>query len=79
MDGVYEAAGVPMPVLFDIRSAFPSIAHVWLFAVLNGLKLSKELVNIILHLCTICAAFSCGVGTGGLLFYVLAGVRTACP
>jgi len=75
----FEAAEVPVLALFDICNAFPSIAHVWLFAVLRCLKLSSEIVNIILHLYSNCAAYSCGIGTGELLFDVLAGVRTGCP
>ena len=49
------------------------------FAVLKCLNLSNELINIILHMYTNCSAYSCGVGTGDLLFHVLAGVRTGCP
>ena len=64
---------------FSTCNAFPSIAHVWLFAVLKCLKLSSELINVILHLYTNCTAYSCGIGTGSLLFHVLAGVRTGCP
>ena len=75
----FEAAEVPVLALFDICNASPSIAHVWLFAILRCLKLSSEIVNIILHLYANCAAHSCGIGTGDLLFYVLAGVRTGCP
>ena len=75
----FEASEVPVLALFDICNAFPSIAHVWLFAVLRCLKISPEIINIILHLYSNCAAYSCGIGTGDLLFYVLAGVRTGCP
>ena len=75
----FEAAECPVLALFDMCNAFPSIAHVWLFAVLRCLKISSEIINIILHLYSNCAAYSCGIGTGDLLFYVLAGVRTGCP
>jgi len=75
----FDAAECPVLALFDICNAFPSIAHVWLFAVLRCLKISPEIINIILHLYSNCAAYSCGIGTGDLLFYVLAGVRTGCP
>ena len=77
--GSLEASEIPILALFDICNAFPSIAHVWLFAVLKCLKLSNELINIILHMYTNCSAYSCGIGTGDLLFHVLAGVRTGCP
>ena len=69
----FEASEVPVLALFDICNAFPSIAPVWLFAVLRCLKLSSEIVNIILHLYSTCAAYSRGIGTGYLPFYVLAG------
>ena len=76
----FEAAEVPVLALSDICKAFPSIAHVWLFAVLRCLKFSSEIVNVILHLYANCAAgHSCGIGIGGLLFYVFAGVRAGCP
>ena len=75
----FVASEVPILALFDICNAFPSIAHVWLFAVLKCFKMSSELINVILHLYTNCTAYSCGIGTGGLLFHVLAGVRTGCP
>ena len=52
----FEASEVPVLALFDIRNAFLSIAHVWLLAVLRCLKLSSEIVNIILHLYSNCAA-----------------------
>ena len=68
-----------LPFSFDICNAFSSIAHVWLFAVLKCFKWSNKLINIILHMYTNCSAYSCGVGTGELLFHVLAGVRTGCP
>ena len=42
-------------------------------------KKAPEIINITLHLYSNCAAHSCGIGTGDLLFYVLAGVRTGCP
>ena len=73
----FEASEVPVLALLDICNAFPSIAHVWLFAVLRCLKLSFEIVNIILHLYTNGGASSCGIGD--LLFHALAGVRTGCP
>ena len=75
----FEGDEVSVLALFDIFNAFPSIAHVWLFAVLRCLKISPEIINIILHLYTNCAAYSRGAGTGDLLCYVLAGVRTGCP
>ena len=40
---------------------------------------SKELICINNHLYTNCAAYSCGIGDGGLLFYVLAGVTVLGP
>ena len=73
------ASEVPVLALFDICSAFPSIAHVWLSVVLRCLNLSSEIVNIILHLNANCAAHSCGIGIGDLLFYVLVGVKNSLP
>jgi hypothetical protein len=78
-DSNFKAAEVLILALFDICNAFPRVSHAWVFAVLHCLGLSKELICIIKHLYTNCAAYSCGIGDGGLLFYVLAGVRTGCP
>ena len=75
----FEASEIPVPALSDICNVFPSVAQVCFFAVLRCLKLSSKVINIILHLYSHCAAYFCGIGTGDLLFYVLARVRTGCP
>ena len=69
----------PALALYDICNAFPTIAHFWLFAVLQCISLNNRVYNLISNLYTNSAAYSCGIGTGNLLFLVLSGVRTGCP
>jgi len=77
--GDFSPADCPALALYDICNAFPTIAHYWLFAVLQCIALNNKIYNLISHLYTNSHAFSFGIGTGGLLFRVLAGVRTGCP
>ncbi len=64
---------------YDICKAFPTIAHVRLFAVPQAIELSQPLYNIISHLYQDGRAYSYGIGTNDFLFYMLAGVLTGCP
>ena len=75
----FSPSDCPGTVLYDICNAFPSVAHVWLFSVLRCLGVLKFLLNISHNLYTNSMAYSAGLGTGELLFQVLAGVRTGCP
>ena len=68
-----------MTALYDICNAFPTIAHLWLFAVLACIRLNPLVYRLIQMLYYNSEAFSYGTGTGDFLFHVLSGVRTGCP
>ena len=76
---IFSPGDCPVTTLYDICNAFPTIAHVWLFACLKCLDLPSEVFTLIQNLYVRSAAFSCGIGTNSFMFYMLAGVRTGCP
>ena len=78
-DCEFSAADCPVLALYDLCNAFPSIAHLWLFAVLQCLRLPTKYYNVIRNMYRASHAYSVGVGTCDFLFKVLAGVRTGCP
>ena len=63
-----DVAGAPALALFDLADAFPRLAHAWLFAVLECIKLPKPILQVIHHLYYKCSAYSQGIGTGAFLF-----------
>ncbi len=74
-----DISDCPVTALYDICNAFPSIAHLWLFAVLACIQLNPLVYRLIQMLYYNSEAYSFGTGTGDFLFHVLAGVRTGCP
>ena len=69
----------PILALYDIANAFPTIAHVWLLAVLHAIDVNPRLRTLIRMLYHNTRAYSTGIGTNQFLFFVMAGVRTGCP
>ncbi len=78
-DSAADIGDCPVTALYDICNAFPTIAHLWLFAVLSCIRLNPLVYRLIQMLFYNSEAFSYGTGTGEFLFQVLAGVRTGCP
>jgi hypothetical protein len=73
------AGDIPLLVLFDFASAFPSVAHAWLFCVLDAVRLWPAFVRAIKNLYKGNEAFCI---TGGVLmhmFSILSGVLQGCP
>jgi len=72
-------ASIPLVVLFDFASAFPSVAHAWLFCVLEAVELWSGFITAIKNLYKGNEAFGM---CGGLLmhmFSILSGVLQGCP
>ena len=69
----------PVTALYDICNAFPTVAHIWLFAVLACIGLDRRIYRVIYLLYLNSQAYSLGMGNGSFLFSVLSGVRTGCP
>ena len=53
--------------------------HDFVFLLLKVLRVPAFLRNAILSLYTKISVFSCGIGDGSFLFWVLCGVKTGCP
>ena len=70
---------IPVTVLYDFCNAFPTVLHEFLFLLLKVLRFPAFLRNAILNLYTKISVFSCGIGDGSFLFWVLCGVKTGCP
>ncbi len=58
-----DVGDCPITALYDICNAFPTVAHLWLFAVLACLQLNPKVYNIIKMLYYNSEAYSFGVGT----------------
>ncbi len=77
--GTWLPANYPVVALYDVCNALPSIAHLWLFAVVNCIGLPKAYYTLIKNLYMCSYAYSTGIRTSGFLFHVLSQVRTGCP
>jgi hypothetical protein len=69
----------PAILLFDIRAAFPSLAHVWLWVVLIRMGIPKEFIAAIqaLYHGGLARVVLMGARWGG--FPILSGIRQGCP
>jgi len=80
---VVPSAGIvkdlPLTVLFDFASAFPSVAHAWLFAVLEAIRLWPAFLRAIRNLYKGNLAYGRLSGLLRFLFPILAGVLQGCP
>ena len=74
-----DVGSLPATALYDFCNAFPTLLHMWLFMVLKAYRIPVNITQIILALYTSITAYSCGLGDGSFLFYVLGGVKTGCP
>ena len=66
-------------VLFDFATAFPSIAHRWLFAVLEAYGVPSEVLNLIKALYSDCEALLCFGGSVVGKIGVRSGIKQGCP
>ena len=66
-------------LLFDFAAAFPSIAHQWIFYVLEHMALPQGFLNVIRQLYTDCKSFItlCGQRFQSLL--IESGIKQGCP
>ena len=70
---------LPVLTLYDFASAFPSVAHAWLFAVLVCIRVPKGALNVFEALYKDCDAYWCGGGVEYWLFKIISGVLQGCP
>ena len=70
---------LPFLLLWDFASAFPSVAHAWLFCVLDAIKLWKGFVTGIRSLYIGNEAFGQSGGVMSFLFIIVSGVLQGCP
>ena len=72
-------ASVPFLTLWDFASAFPSVAHAWLFAVLKAVQLWRGFITGIKKLYSGNKAYCHAGGVLVFLFDILSGVLQGCP
>ena len=70
---------LPFLILWDYASAFPSVAHAWLFCVLEAVKLWSGFITGIKNLYTGNMAYGQAGGILLFLFEILSGVLQGCP
>jgi hypothetical protein len=73
------AAALPLLVLYDFASAFPSVAHAWLFAVLRAIRLWSAYLKAIRRLYTGNKAYASKGGILVFMFPILSGILQGCP
>jgi len=76
---VGTVGSIPLVVLFDFASAFPSVAHAWLFCVLEAVKLWSGFIRAIKNLYKGNEAFGMCGGILLHMFSILSGVLQGCP
>ena len=70
---------MPVLMLFDYLSAFPSVSHAWIFYVLTFLNIPSGLLALVRNLYNSNKAFF-GSDSGWIfVFYILSGVLQGCP
>jgi hypothetical protein len=70
---------LPFLILFDYASAFPSVAHAWLFAVLAAIELWPGFIRAIKNLYRGNEAYGMAGGIMAHMFSILSGVLQGCP
>ena len=70
---------IPLLLLFDYAAAFPSVAHAWLFLVLDAIKLWRGFRTAIKRLYKGNRAFGECNGLLSFMFEILTGVLQGCP
>ena len=70
---------LPFLLLWDFASAFPSVAHAWLFSVLDAIKLWRGFVTGIRNLYSGNKAYGQSGGVMVFMFMIVSGVLQGCP
>ena len=70
---------LPFLLLWDFASAFPSVAHAWLFSVLEAIKLWRGFITGIRNLYAGNKAFGQSGGFMIFMFMIVSGVLQGCP
>ena len=66
-------------VFFDFANAFPSIAHVWIFAVLERLGVPDRVIRFVRALYHDCRALLCFAGAVVGCLQIESGIKQGCP
>ena len=69
----------PVLALFDFAAAFPSVAHLWLFAVLAARGCPGGFINLIRQMYTFVSTYYLCDGEFNLLLFIFTGVLQGCP
>ena len=70
---------MPLTLLYDFASAFPSVAHAWLFCVLEAIEIREAFLSGIPNLYKGNEAYAVSEGLMQHLFPILSGVLQGCP
>ena len=74
-----ERMAIPILAFWDFGSAFPSLAHAWVFTVLAAMKLPLEFIALVTALYGNSSTVTIGEKGTELLFFVTSGVLQGCP
>jgi hypothetical protein len=66
-------------ILFDFRTAFPSIAHDWIFLVLSAMRVPSGFIQAIRQLYAFCRAMLVFNGAELSSFLIESGIKQGCP
>ena len=69
----------PILAFWDFAAAFPSVAHAWLFLVLEARGVPDGFLAVIVAMYDMVCAFAVADGCTTFLFWILTGVLQGCP